>query len=967
MNLQHPHTNFLTTVAFILFVSICHAQQSKDLHFLQLPFEGLSHPTVNCIFQDKTGFLWLGTINGLNRYDGYNYRVYQSDKHIKNGLSNNYINSISQDAEENLWVGTKYGLNLLRKDGNYFETYHSDDTDPHSLVNPNIEIVYRDSQDRMWVGTWGGLSLYRKTSNDFINFSHDPQDENSISGNVVTSIMEDSKGRLWVGTAFSGLNLLDLSTNSFQRFQKEAKKRNCISGNSISAIYEDENGQIWVGAQRGGLNRFNEESQTFKWYINEEKRTSIASNTVYSIIEDENGDLMVGGMNGGISVYNSEEDNFHRYDTYGNYNPFGSKASVFSHYKLRSGEVVIATSNGGVKIQDNYPTSIELYQRIAGNDNSLQMNNVSALAEVQNGNFWIGTSGGGLGQLQAKTRTFKSFPVLKDKTVNCLYFDKPGTLWIGTLENGLAEYDIDNDQFIYHRHHPDSPGSLNTNNVRRLIKNGNDFWVGTDQGVSLFNSNEQIFRNFSHSYSKDEKIEVGQVNGLLVDYTSRLWMASESGLHYYDEASETFKLFRFQSTVIGRNQEWVSYFYEDKSQYIWVSTLNGRLTLLDVDRKPVEPVIFNPNYEITEVTNVLEDPNGFFWITCRQGLFKCKFDYSKHSIEVVGKFNTKDGLQGNIFNSSAGLVSKLTGEILLGGFNGLNIFNPLEMALNPNVPPVILTELTVNGTKHEIPDDNGTAERMEVSLSKNEASTIEVYFTALNYVKSQKNQYAFMLEGYDENWRYAGNRRVASYSNLSPGKYNLKVKATNNHGVWNHQSANLGINITSMIWETSGLKLSLMALALIAIVLGFVVYQRNKSKGQWPVHKSLSELVFSNHNANSSGVILSKKHHDEAFIEHAVKYVQANIDNDELSIENMCSELGLSRAKLFRKIKDLTGQTVSGFIKDIRLEKAKLYLDANPRSVGEVAFAIGFKSHAHFTRSFKEKFGLSPSAYVQSR
>ena len=944
-------------MALVFFVRISHAQNSKNLHFLQLPFEGLSHPTVNCIFQDKTGFLWLGTINGLNRYDGYNYQVYQSDKNIKNSLSNNYINSINQDTEENLWIGTKYGLNLLMKDGSYFKTYLPDDHKRHSIINPNIEVVYRDNKDRMWVGSWGGLSLYRKSSDDFINFSHDPEDEKSISGNVITSIMEDSKGRLWVGTAFSGLNLLDLSANSFQRFQKEAKKNNCISGNSISAIYEDEKGQIWVGAQRGGLNKFNEESQTFKWYINEEKRTSIASNTVYSIIEDENGDLMVGGMNGGISVYNSEEDNFHRYDTYGNYNPFGSKASVFSHYKLRSGEVVIATSNGGVKIQDNYPTSIELYQRIEGNDHSLQMNNVSAITEDPAGNFWVGTSGGGLNYLDAKKREFKWFPLLKDKTVNCLFFDKPGNLWIGTLENGLATYDIEKNQFTYYRHRPEAPGSINTNNVRRLMADDSGLWVGTDNGISLFNPGKEVFFNFSHSGPKSEKIEIGKVNGLLVDYTYKLWVASQSGLHYYDKEDKTFTPHQFR--------DWVSYLYEDSHQHIWMSTLNGNLTLLDVNRNPVKPVVSNPNYEINGVTNIVEDSNGFFWITCRQGLFKCQVNHHKHRIEVLSKFNSKDGLQGNLFNSNAGLASKLTGEILLGGLNGLNIFNPLEMSLNPNVPPVILTELVINGTKYNIPDKKGLSEVGEVSLSNKEAATIDVYFTALNYVKPQKNQYAFMLEGYDQSWQYAGNRRVASYSNLSPGKYNLKVKATNNHGVWNQHSANLGISITSLIWDTSGFKLGLIAISMVSIILGFIVYKRYRI--QQSASLSLPDLVFKNHSAGDSRAVLSKKYHDEAFVAQAVKYVESNINSDELSIENMCAELGLSRAKLFRRIKDLTGQTVSGFIKDIRLEKARLYLDANPRSMSEVAFAIGFKSHAHFTRSFKEKFGVSPSAYVQSK
>ena len=962
MNPCWLNTKFLCSVACIFLAGVAHAQKSKSLHFLQLPFEGLSHPTVNCIFQDQEGFLWLGTINGLNRYDGYDYMVYRSGK---GGLSNNYINSISQDADGNLWVGTKYGLNILMKDGNHFKTYLPQADDPHAIIDENIEIVYRDRSDRMWVGSWGGLSLYQKASDDFINFSHDPQDDNSLSGNVVTSIMEDSKGRLWAGTAFSGLNLFDLSTRQIQRFQKAARKNNCISGNSISAIYEDEKGQIWVGAQRGGLNKFHEASQTFKWYLKEEKRTSIASNTVYSIIEDENGDLMVGGMNGGISVYNSTEDNFFRYDTDGNYNPFGSKASVFSHYKLQSGEIVIATSNGGVKIQDNYPTTIALHRHVAGNDRTLRMNNVLALCEGMRGDVWVGTSGGGLHHMPAKTGEFRTFPAFKDRTVNCLYFDRAGNLWIGTLENGLAHYDIANEQFQYYRPTPGEPGSIHSNHVKRLVENDHGLWIGTDDGVSLFHAGEQVFSHFSHTVHRGQKVAIGQVNGLLVDYTYKLWVASESGLHYYDEKSNTFRRHRYQSPDLENNRRWIAYFYEDSRQHIWMSSMDGKLTWLDVHRRPRDPVITNPNYEISEVSNIVEDANGFFWITCRQGLFKCEVNHDKQPIAVLNAFTDEDGLQGRLFNPNASLLNKVTGEIFVGGLNGLNTFNPSEMHLNPHVPPVVLTGLAVNGKSFEMPDSKNLSEVKEVSFSEKAASMIEVYFTALNYVKSQKNQYAYMLEGWDESWRYAGNRRVAAYNNLPPGSYHLKIKATNNHGIWNDKGAHLTVHITSQLWDSAAFQWGLTALGMVVLVMGFIGYRRKRSqqpKGPW-----LSELISKNHHAGGNEKILSQASHDKALVERAVAYVAANLDNDALTIESLCIELGLSRANLFRKIKGLTGLTVSNFIKDIRLEKAKLYLDANPRSVGEVAYAIGFKSHAHFTRSFKEKFGVSPSAYVQGQ
>lgn len=951
-------TLFIALIGFFCIGSL-KASGDKNFHFIQLPFEGLSHHTVNSIFQDSNGFLWLGTVNGLNRYDGYGYKVYHSGDGTRLSLSNDYINSINQDNTGKMWVGTKYGLNVLMEAGDYFKKYLPDNTNPNSINNTNIEVIYRDSQDRMWVGTWGGLSLYREKTDDFENYIHNPADENSISGDVITSILEDSEGRLWIGTAFSGLNLLDFSTGKFKRFQQNTAKKNCISGNSISAIYEDEKGTIWVGAERGGLNRFEEKSQTFKWYLNEEKSTSIASNTVYSIIEDENGDLMVGGMNGGISIYNGIEDNFSRYDTYGNYNPFGSKASVFSHYKLKTGEIVIATSNGGVKIQDNYPAALQALKHIEGNEQSLPMNNVSAMCWDQAGNLWLGTAGGGLAYMNSKTQKFRAFPDFRDKTINSLKIDSRENLWIGTLENGLAKYSTIEGKFSYLTHNSDDPNSIHSDLVTHITLGEKGIWLGSENGIDFFDPSQRTFTHFSHTNQKGKKVSIGKVSGILIDYTYKLLVASESGLHVFNEKQNAFNTIQFAQTT---KSEWISFFYEDSKQFIWVSSLDGSLELLDFNRKVVPYQISNNHHTISKVTNIIEDTNGNYWITCSQGLIKCQVDHDKATIRVLSVFNENDGLQGDVFNVYSGVLNKKSGEILLGGLNGLNIFNPGEMNANPHAPPVVLTDIKLNGKPYKIPDGQNLIKTESISIPKKDASTIDVQYSALNYVKSQKNQYAFMLEGHDQNWQYTGNRGLVSYANLPSGNYKLKVKGANNDGVWNHHGSTLDINITPMIWETTIFRWGMLGILLTLATLGFIGYRKIADRPE--SDSALAKLLNKNHNA-ADGDALSKDSLDKVFIEKAIAFVEANVGNEDLSISTMCAELGLSRAKLFRRIKELTGQTVSNFIKDIRLEKARIYLDSNPSRVSEVAYKIGFKSHSHFTRSFKDKFGISPSSYVQ--
>ncbi|MFY0598690.1 MAG: helix-turn-helix domain-containing protein [Cyclobacteriaceae bacterium] len=934
------------------------AQKPSNLHFHQLPFDNLSYPTVNCIYQDETGFLWFGTPNGLNRYDGYEYKVYQSDKNSQNGLSSNYINSINQDSKGNLWIATKYGLNVLMKNTNEFKTYLPEEGNINSIANPNVEIIYRDSKDQMWVGTWGGLSRYEHATDNFINYVHNPEEEGSISGNVVTSILEDGQNRLWVGTAFSGLNLHNQSSEDFRRFKKELRKESCISGNSISTIYEDKKGQIWVGVEGGGLNRFIEESQTFKWYMKKKKETSIASSTVYSIVEDKHGSLMIGGMNGGISVYNATNDNFTRFDTYGNYNAFGNKASVFCHYKLKSGEVLIATSNGGVKIQDNYPMGIELYQHIDGNETSLPVNNVSCLEEDHLGNFWIGTIGGGLSYFNATTKKFDQYSAFDDKTINALYLDNKSDLWIATLENGLSKYAIEEKQFQYYRHDPDDESTILSDFVNHIIEDPKGLWIGTDKGLCLLNQDNQSFSRFKESKSGTEKRPIGRVNQLLIDYTYKLWVISEYGLHYYAPEKNTLFNHGYDIGSQDLQNNWISYIHEDSHQHLWLSTIDGNLKLLDVNRKIVELDFVNPKQKITEVTNVMEDNNGFYWITCRQGLLKCEVDHKTYTAIILNSFNQYDELQDEPFNTNAGLFSTKTGEILIGGFNGLNVFNPNDIKINPVPPPIVLTQVKVNNMEIDT-----RSEMKEITLLNKESSSIDIHFSALNYVKPLKNQYAYKLEGYDDKWQFTGSKRVASYGGLPTGSYELKIKGSNNDGVWNSQGINLNIIVIPLFWQTAMFKLGLLATSLMLIVICLIVFKRYKSK--WAVFAYITNSLVRNHQNTDHHMVLSNEAHDDDFIKRAIAFVESNIDNEELSIEEMCVALASSRAQIFRKIKNLSGKTVSNFIRDIRLEKAKLYLDSNPKNISDVVYATGFKSHAHFSRAFKEKFGKSPSAYIQ--
>ncbi len=926
----------------LIFIQQCLFAQKK-LDFMQLPIEGLSHPTVTCIFQDKTGYLWLGTLSGLNRFDGKNYLVFKNGESSQNKFVNDHITALQEDNEGNLWVGTKYGLYRFNRDRTKIRSFNSGNT---ALPNQQIETILKDHEGKIWVGSWGGLSYFDTDTEKFHTFSNDSTNSKSLSGNVVSKIMEDSQRQLWVGTAFSGLNLFHSESQTFKRFQYETQNPTTLSGNNISSLYEDAMGNIWVGAQNKGLNKYNPKSGNFTRYQKEEKSVSLPSNTVYSIIEDEEGNLMLGGMNGGISLYNYYTDNFSRYDTEGNYNPFGSKASVYCHYKLNTGEVAIATSNGGVKIQNHYTKNISLFQHNPENENSLSMNNVAAIAEGQNGEIWLGTLGGGLNRFDPEKGQFQSFQqtdefhqnYLKDKTVNCI-LPEGEKLWLGTLENGLVLFQQNEFQYF------DLGSDHNTVTALLETDEGN-LWVGTDLGVYLF---EVAKGEFKRPAMKNIFAEMGKVATLKSGAGGFLWIGTETGLYKVEKQNlNIHKLEQYKKNHIN-------YIYEDSHGRLWVSSLGNGLTILKENiAQPVKLVEGKGVFEGI-VSNILEDSEGFYWITCSGGLLKCQWNEEIRELEILKKFDEHDGLQPGSFNANTATITK-SGKIMLGGLKGLNIFDPIHLKYNPNPPPVVFTSVKANGK------DLTVGEFSSLNLKIKEASSLDISFAALNYIHPNKNQYAYKLDNYDESWHYTNNESQVSYDNLEPGKYSFKVKASNNDGIWNEQGIILNLNIYQSFWQSS--LFQGIALSMLVVLMGISYFYFDNQKKQKSTFASyqmsdLSESSFSSEEKD-------QKSEEAVFLENAILLVQQNLPNHEFSINDMCIELGVSRAQLFRKIKKLSGQSVADFIKGIRLEKARQLLENGSFSIGEVADETGFKSHSHFSRLFREKFGNSPSTFIKN-
>ncbi|HYG39633.1 MAG TPA: two-component regulator propeller domain-containing protein [Cytophagales bacterium] len=772
--------------------------------------QGLSQGHGVSIFQDSEGFMWFGTMEGLNKYDGYKITVYRNSSKDSALLSNNFITCIYEDREENLWIGTRDGLDRYNRATDKFIHYKNNPENAGSISNNNIHGIYQDRKGNLWIGTnGGGLNLYHPKEDKFTNYRPDPTNPESISDSFVNCIYEDTKGNLWVGTGRGGLNLFDLSSQSFKSYKKEPGNRSSLSSNNITMILEDHEGNLWVSTWGGGLNLFDYKKNKFIHYRHSRRDfKSIGSDIIYCILEDSKGNLWVGTENGGLNLFNPDSNGFIRYTH--NINDPNSLTSntVSALHEDKSGTLWVGIHRGGINFFNIDEQKFRHYYQEA-TTHSLSDNNVKSFWEDKQGQVWIGTDGGGLNEFNRKTDTFKHFgrepnnpkSITSDVILSILE-DSQGYLWLGTWNGGLNKFIPEENNFIHYFNQPGDSTSISSNKPGVLLedKKGN-LWIGTyDGGLNRFDKKSQKFFRFQHDPNKTNSLRSNQVRAIAKDKEGNLWIGTDKGLDFLDTSTNNFVHFKSDAKLPGSLQgKQINALLADHNDNLWVGTRHG---LNFYDRKTKKFTVFSEKEGLCNnaVQGIVEDERGNLWISTLNGL--SKFDPVR---KVFKNFNVSDGLQGNEFVQNACLKSK-NGELYFGGINGFNVFYPDSIKDNPFIPPVHLTgfELfnkpVIAGGK-DSPLQQSVSQSESITLSYSQ-SVISFEFVALNYISPEENQYAYQLEGFDEGWNYVGNHRKATYTNLDPGQYIFKVKASNNDGIWNEQGTSIQLIITPPFWKT---------------------------------------------------------------------------------------------------------------------------------------------------------------------
>ena len=824
--------NILLSLILLTFIrpSSTHAQ-NYELEFEHISIEnGLSQSTVFTILQDRNGFLWFGTQDGLNRFDGYNFKVFKHDPTDSLSLSDNWVTSISEDHTGNIWVGT-LGGGLCQFDPvrEKFSTYLYTSDNKDNAVYNRVQVVLEDSDRQLWVGTeGGGLNKLDSTRRQFTNFKHDPGNIESICGNSVGALLEDRAGNLWIGTYDGGLSVIKKSNKEsliFDKYVHDPKDIYTLSSNHILSLFEDSSGKLWIGTD-SGLNLYDPVNNQF-WRFQHDPRDqfSLSNDAVYTIYEDVNQVLWI-GTDGGINFYNQKNDRFSKsvHDIL--------KQNSLSNDLVRtilrdaSGTVWVGTNGGGLNHFDWRRKKFRHYLNVPGDPTSLSDNTVWSIMIARSGNLWIGTNKG-LNRIDRNRHSVKVFMhepfdpySLSDDVVRVSYEDSRGDLWFGTNNGGVNRYNPLQKKFIRYMHTPADSNTISNNTIRAILEDKDGIlWIGTWGGLNKLDPDSGKFTVFINDPSNPESISDDRVRCLMTDANGVLWVGTYKGLNKLDPETGTFKHYvndPADSTSLSHDR--VLSLYQDNSGIIWIATYGGGLNKFDPATGKFKVYREKDGLSNNAVYGILADGSGNLWMSSNKGISKFN-----PQTETFKNFDVYDGLQSDEFNGGAYTKSP-QGELFFGGINGYNSFFPDKITENTYVPPVVLTNFKI--FDQEVLLDSAITVVKHISLTYLD-NFFSFEFAALDYTNPDKNKYMYKLEGFDRDWISSSNRRYANYTNLDGGEYVFHVKGSNSDGVWNDTGTAVWITIVPPFWVTWWFRL---LSALVILSIGYFTYQSRMKK-----------------------------------------------------------------------------------------------------------------------------------------
>ncbi len=832
-------------MGFIFFPPQLLFSQNHILKFEHLSVQdGLEQEYVLCILKDSKGFMWLGTEDGLNRYDGKRFKVYKHNPADSNSLSNNHVQAIYEDKNGNLWIGTYGGgLDKYEPATEKFVHYRYDPI-RNSISSDFILSIYEDKSGFLWIGTEnGGINIFDRIKNRWISYQNDPENPNSLSYNIVRAIYEDEEGIIWIGTDGGGLNKFDRETGNFTCYKHDPGNSGSLSHNFVVAIVEDKKEALWLATFGGGLEKFDKVNETFKHYKHNPKNLNSPAQDVLQDIalsSTEPDVIWIATSNAGIDKFEIRNEKFTHYK----YNPYDPRSlssdDVSTIYEDINGLVWVGTVGKGLSKYNHTSGKIIHYDREYDNSNSLNSNKIYPIFEDESGILWIGTNEGGLNKLDGKKGIFTHYKYQPDNLNSIVNNDlfsiieeKPGILWIGT-RGGLSRFDSKRNQFINFKNDPENPQSLSDNIVDRLhIDRSDNLWIGTSRGLNKIALSKvrtnPVFFHYMNDTKNFNSISGNIISEIYEDNDGFLWVGTSSnGLNKFDYRTNQFSHYKHDPhdpNSISNNS--IAVVYQDKNDILWVGTLGGGLNKFNPENQTFTHFEENDGLCNNFVYGILEDDHHNLWVSTRNGLSKFNPDkVNEKGIILPSAFKNyyvEDGFQDNVYHPTSYFKNN-RGEMLFGGINGFDIFHPDSLTENQNIPNIILSEFSVLNKPFHSDSSITAVTKIVLPHDKNFFS---FRFAALDFTNPSKNQYAYKLEGLDGNWIYSGNVNFAGYTGVDPGEYTFRVKGSNNDGVWNKAGISIKIIILPPWWRTWW-AYSFYGLLFLSTLYGLRRYELNR-------------------------------------------------------------------------------------------------------------------------------------------
>lgn len=821
----------LPNIILLLFILTsqlpCWAQE--QLRFVSYKAEdGLSDYTIKSITQDEKGFIWIGTSNGLNRYDGYSFKTFFHDPEDSNSIGSNSIQSLYIDVKKQLWVGTRQaGLALFNPVNQQFTHYQHQEGNPNSLSSNEINTITGDAQGNLWISTYEqGLNYLDVSNNQVTRFIADPNNPNALVSNNIRALCLDSRGNLWVGTSKSGISCLNLKTKTFTNYHHQENSENSISEDRINCIYEDADSIIWIGTYTNGITSYDFRTGKFTQYHQykeQEGRTYISAK---QILEDSQGRLWIGSWGDGIYFFNRQKQQFTNFRKNLD-DPFSlTDSRVLSMFEDRAGQLWVGTE-ANMSRADITSGRFQHFFYQKDNPNSLAGNNVYSIIESRQGEVWVGTYDGGLTRYNAKDNKFYRYTHQKNKsntligkTVWSVFQDSKDRVWVAN-SGGLCLYRPKTDDF---QRFLNTADRLRDHTILCLTETQDGtLWMGTwGTGMVAYHPDEKTYQVYRHDSNNPKSISTNSVRTIVEDSKTQLWSGSYNGLNLMDRASGTFQRFEHDpNNPLTISSNVITCLFEDAKKQLWVGT-NGGLNKYYPKNQTFTRYLVDDIRNQVEVKGILEDDQGFLWLSTAQGI--CKFNPTDKSTTW---YDQLDGLQAQNFTPSANFKGQ-DGAFYFGGTNGFNKFYPTKITPNTYKPPVVITNFLLFNKQQKI-SKNAVLQadlnyRHEIHLKYDE-NIFAFDFAALNYRQAEKNQYQYKLEGVDEDWVSVNHSyRRATYTRISPGTYTFRVIASNDDGLWNEEGLSIQVIISPPWWNTWWAKIIWWTLP-IALAIAFYWYR----------------------------------------------------------------------------------------------------------------------------------------------